>query len=143
MAQERLCQPESSEASLPASSLVGLSCLLADDAWEVRSLLGCLLQGGCSKEASELFYCIAASFLFGTRSLGLPPRFHFNVFQALYLFENEWGVVPLVSEAQPSSPPSKKRRGGAGTLMDFGFQRKVENEVRQGLCLTLDFNSLN
>lgn len=86
------------------------------------------------KDISELLYCIATAFLHFHVQLQypVPIRQHFLLYQALYYYENDWTYDASLESS--ASIPSRKRKAGQMTLLNFkGF---TTNKKSAGLTPT-------
>ena len=101
-------------------AVVFVLCVIAEDAWDVREVISALLRPGfdpnlrevaTNYEVTELLYAIALVFLFLNREADVPNRHHFNLFQALYYFENDWSYDPSKKDT-----PVKPKKGQMSLL---------------------------
>ncbi|XP_045106947.1 F-box DNA helicase 1-like isoform X2 [Portunus trituberculatus] len=105
LAQDTLAQLSPSLLPQPHTlwHLAATIALLSHDVWDVHALIRLLLRPGSLFSPCvvvEAFYSIAV-FLFHTTTsshICLPMRYHYQVFYALYLYENDWGG--LLEEGQ-------------------------------------------
>ncbi|XP_050720947.1 F-box DNA helicase 1-like [Eriocheir sinensis] len=91
--------------------------MLSPDVWHICSLISLMLRPGSlfsPCEVVEALYSLALFFLHATYtdSINLPTRYHYQLFYALYLYENERSVAPL---EQPPVRVERPRLVGAGS----------------------------
>ncbi|KAG0724849.1 F-box DNA helicase 1 [Chionoecetes opilio] len=71
---------------------------LSHDVWDIHAVILLLLRSGSFFTPCvvvEGFYSMALLLLHSTsHSIGLPLRYHYQLFYALYLYENDWGALP-------------------------------------------------
>jgi len=107
-----------------SAGIVALLCAVAENVWDVREvILALTLKRKCRvKDISEILYCIATAFLYFHVQFKYPVqmRQHFLLYQALYYHENDWTYDASLESSSPS--PTRKRKAGQSTLLNFkGF----------------------
>ena len=125
------------EPNYPA--VIAVLCCIANSAWDVKAIFDAILNPSFSTcsghDAAEIMYCVALGFLYFKRnSSELPSRYHYNVFQAIYFFENEFthtcklessaGLPRNGPKSQLKNLPKGKSQGQTSLLSFAGFHVK-------------------
>ena len=120
MVQEFLQERMPKFANCKIAAIVILCCI-ADNVWDVFQIINVLtkpsLRSCSSLDASEVVYAIALAFLVFHRDFGLPSKWHYNLFHAISMFENEFnGGI--------ESKKTNIKRGQTSLTQTFGFTKK-------------------
>ncbi|KAK8392563.1 hypothetical protein O3P69_014751 [Scylla paramamosain] len=104
--------------------LVATIALLSHDVWDLHALICLLLHPGSLFSPCvvvEAFYSIAVFLFHATASdvIRLPMKYHYQVFYALYLYENDWGGLP-----EGGAQVREEQHAGQQSMQQY-IQRKM------------------
>ena len=134
--QERM--PEFADNDL--ANIVILT-IIADNVWDIEEVIRVLtkpsLRSCSSLEASEVAYAIALAFLVFHRRFGLPSKWHYNMFHAISIIENEYngGIEAKKTDI---------KKGQTSLTQTFGFTKTSSKVCYFGIyCVFKDTQITN
>jgi len=105
------------------AAMAVLLAVSGEHVWDVRELIKVLLSPrslATGREVTELLYLTATFLLMFQRKEMAPGRLHYQVFHALYYYENDWAFKPTSASSAP-----KPVKSGQRSLLSLGFTKVV------------------